>query len=107
MGLVNHPDWHSASWLDVEELKKAQIIYSSCSKEYPDFKMLPLGHEIPEVYKISEKYSWLNTKEMFVVEEINPGLIGKHIVLESIISMMESLNDGDINRTKFIFWFDN
>jgi len=103
---VIHPDWHSASWLDVEELKKAQEIYASTKKETPHIKFLKKGEEMPESYRISEVYAWSNTEEVTVIEEIDPGVMGKHKVLEGIISMMETLNDGE-NRTRLVFWFDN
>jgi len=106
-GIVNHPDWHSASWFNVEELKKVQEIYASTPKEYPDLKFIKPGQPIPKGFKVSETYAWSNTPETTVVEEIEPGLMGKHEVLESIIKMMESLNDGDVNRSRMVFWFDN
>jgi len=104
---VTHPDWHSTSWLNVEELKKVQGIYSSTRRSEPNNIAIKPGDPIPEGYVKSDRFAWANNDEELIVEEESPGLMGKHKVLESIIKMMEELNDSDVNKTRLIFWFDN
>lgn len=105
---VAHPDWHSASWFNVDELREVQRIYSSMSMA-PDIKHIGIHLPIPKGYKLSkyEGFSFGGDEHYKWVEKIDPGKFGKHRVLEGIINMMDLLNDGDINRTRFIFWFDN
>jgi len=56
---VTHPDWHSVSWLTVEELKKVQQEYSK-NMALPDVNIIKPNEKIPDGYK----------KVMFIMAQV-------------------------------------
>ncbi len=98
---ITHPDWHTHSYLYVDELEKVQEQYARIPG-YPKHKMIKAEESIPEGYKVDHDYN----DQKFCVE-INPGPQGPHQELAAAISAMKSLNGDNPKRSRFIFWFDN
>jgi len=103
---IINPQYHTASWLNVEELRRAQLLYSIYSCEQTDIILIEADEDLPYGYILSERYGYMGRPGSVVGEKI-PDDLKKHDILQGVINLMEIVNKGDVNKTKFIFWFDN
>jgi hypothetical protein len=100
---------HSASWMDVNELRAAHERYCSIEEASgsswyqpspPSRQPVPVGARVKEVVNIIGMTEWY-------VET------GEHVTnrplaeVAAVVAAMEALNEGDVTRTRLVFWFDN
>lgn len=98
---VTNPDWHTHSYLHVEEVKKVQEQYSNLEDAF-DSKNIRKGEPIPEGYRVAETHG-----NVVIIVPNCQRKLGPHPELAAIIATMEALNQGNPERSRFVFWFDN
>ena len=98
--IITHPDWHTHSYLYVDELKEIQKQYSTIKEK--ECKFIGENEEVPLGYEIIET---IDKTKMIEAKIATP--LGPHLELAAIISMMETINKGNPKRSRFTFWFDN
>ena len=77
--MIQHPDWHSPSWLTVPELEKVQAVFREIEME-PDFD--------DDGFQLYRK-------------------LGPHQMLDAVIGAMKAIDGDWVGRSRFVFWFDN
>lgn len=95
---VEDPDWHSHSWLSLQEVDEVIRRYSKLKIQ--DKLWLDLPEQLPTEYKVTEIYD--DNSYMAVKED--PAIIPMEIIV--IRDMMRSL-EFQGNKSRFVFWFDN
>lgn len=95
---VNHPDWHTPSWLTLAELKVAYARYREYYKKY-DYPALELARS-----EAREKCDHEIYRKAIATVPMLP--VGPHIDTEAVIAAMESLEKNG-HETRLVFWFDN
>lgn len=106
---ISSPDWHSASWLNVEELKQIK-------KAYQEIKFFdsawfqynsPSKQPIPPNGTAQEMVNpFSGTPEWYVtVGEAKTYPVPE--TFNAIIAAMEALNEDNPERSRLVFWFDN
>jgi hypothetical protein len=100
---VSHPDWHSHSWLSLEEYKQIlskykeleQIEWERMEKERKERLILLEKHSKDIDSKLSE-HSWLLTPLEHCYEP-------EYQAIEASMSKLEEMG----YETRLVFWFDN
>ena len=102
---VWHPDWHTHSWLTVDELERVVEKYTETKEEV--VKYIEKLEPIPDGFHLHpqclEDLSRLRHKMIVSDEPINK-VPPPEIV--AAIAAMKALNEAG-NASRFIFWFDN
>lgn len=91
---VTHPDWHTPSWLTLDEFKTAYERYLGYFKEYamPDFKKF-------ENDPSGLAKEWESLRGVMVP-------VNKSPEIEAIIAYLGTLEQFGY-KTRLVFWFDN
>jgi len=102
-------DYHSASWMDVNELRAAHERY--CSMEEASGSSWyqpspPSVQAVPDGARVKETVNILGMTEWYVEtgENVKNSPLAEIV---AVVAAMEALNDGDATRTRLVFWFDN
>ena len=98
---VFHPDWHTASYLYVNELEEIQKRYSNLLDD-EEFKFLGLEDEAPDGYIVFRENS-----DGKVIKATERKPIGPDLELSAIIGAMKALNGDNPISSRLVFWFDN
>lgn len=92
--MIEHPDWHSYSWLTVSELKEVMDRYLHLrikeveENEQMRKEMMERNPELPSDFWIAEKPATID---------------GNYL---AIVKVMEALEAGG-SQVRLVFWFDN
>lgn len=106
---ISGPDWHSASWLYADELKRVKDAYerikfyqaSWFQYDPPEKQAIPenaTAKKLPRRY--GSGFEWYVT-----VGEVKT--IKTPTVFDAIVAAMEALNGDNPQKSRLIFWFDN
>lgn len=107
--LITHPDWHSASYLYVDELEQIKVKYESI--KFPESSWFqpnpPAKQPIPENATAEELEARLfGGREWYIqVGELKTYPIP--VEIDAIIAAMKALNGDNPKRSRLVFWFDN
>ncbi len=96
---VTHPDWHSASWLNAQELEQVQEAYAAI--KMADASWYQHDKEVPDNAVI------IGTDRGYYVEVGERKPLGKNTELEAVIAAMKALDGDRPGRSRLVFWFDN
>lgn len=94
--LVTHPDWHTPSWLNIEELDMVQNEYVKLMAKYSYKEYFDLQN------KMKDEPQWADMFERMISHfRITP-----HHKLAGVIGAMKGLRT-DYCEPRLVFWFDN
>jgi hypothetical protein len=99
---VQHPDWHSHSWLSLEEVREVIRRYSRMTVE-SDFITLKDADLVPDGYKIKKDYNRETGHRIAVKSE--KAVIPVEFL--AIRDMMKAVERNSKMITRLVFYFDN
>lgn len=98
---VTHPDWHSTSWLTVQELEQVHMAYQEISSPEMSWYQSP-NQILPENAKVTGTGLW------GIHVEVGERKTNKPLSqLSAIIAAMKELDGNTPGRARLVFWFDN
>lgn len=95
---IHHPDWHSHSWLSLEEVEEVVRRYSLLKNQEKD--LLEVGKPLPEGHVVLKEF----TGGDYLIAKESP--IQVPVELLAIRDMMKTVEAAGY-KSRFIFWFDN
>lgn len=88
---ISNPDWHTPSYLYVDELRKVKDVYKE--KKLQEFEAVAKF-----LFAMSKE---VNVKELLSAED------DYMFELDAVIAMMETLEKNKTVKCRLVFWFDN
>jgi hypothetical protein len=104
---IHHPDWHSHSWLSLDEVKEVIRRYSLLKER--NTLWLKEGDPLPEGYKlqseeIDEEIQVASRAGLQVAYRDGPSQVPMELL--AIRSIMETITERGMTP-RFVFWYDN
>lgn len=99
---VSGPDWHSASWLNADELELVSATYAQIKSPESSWYQSS-SQTVPDGARITGKNRWGDIH----VEVGEVTTLGRYTNLDAIIAAMRVLDGGWPGRSRLVFWFDN